>query len=201
VTVGARADYASLEEETALREVTSRKSALGGRSQISVGEYSRMNYLLYNQRVSLSALATSQKVGCSSQPGRTVEISDLRLTASEIKYPEIESGWAVDGTACSYPDACLCQTGTQARGSLSHPEWRLRQQLRPRRRRSHSRPVSMRPPRTANLTPAPWPCPSPEFSLSTTRLWRLTLAEYSKSFAPGAHQAASVLCNKKPAGR
>ena len=82
--VGVRADYAGLEEETALREVTSRKSALGRRSQISVGEYPRMTYLLYNQRVSQSALATNQKVGCSSQPGRTIEISDLLLTASEI---------------------------------------------------------------------------------------------------------------------
>ena len=52
VPVRVRAVYASLEEETALREVASRKSALGGRSQIGVGEYSRMNYLLYNQRVS-----------------------------------------------------------------------------------------------------------------------------------------------------
>ena len=44
VPVGVRAVYASLEEETALREVTSRKSALGGRSQIGVGEYPRMTY-------------------------------------------------------------------------------------------------------------------------------------------------------------
>ena len=43
VPVGVRAVYASLEEETALREVTSRKSALGGRSEISVGEYDRIN--------------------------------------------------------------------------------------------------------------------------------------------------------------
>ena len=46
VPVGARAVYASLEEETALREVRTRKSALGGRSQISVGEYPRMTYVL-----------------------------------------------------------------------------------------------------------------------------------------------------------
>ena len=46
VPVGARAVYASLEEETALREVTSRKSALGGRSQITVGEYPRMTYVI-----------------------------------------------------------------------------------------------------------------------------------------------------------
>ena len=46
VPVGVRAVYASLEEGTALREVTSRKSALGGRSQINVGEYPRMTYVL-----------------------------------------------------------------------------------------------------------------------------------------------------------
>ena len=46
VPVGVRAVYASLEEETALREVTARKSALGGRSQINVGEYPRMTYIL-----------------------------------------------------------------------------------------------------------------------------------------------------------
>ena len=46
VPVGVRAVYASLEEETALREVTTRKSALGGRSQINVGEYPRMTYVL-----------------------------------------------------------------------------------------------------------------------------------------------------------
>jgi RES domain-containing protein len=46
VPVGVRAVYASLEEETALREVTARKSALGGRSQINVGDYARMTYVL-----------------------------------------------------------------------------------------------------------------------------------------------------------
>ena len=46
VPVGVSAVYASLEEETALREVTSRKSALGGLSGISVGEYPRMTYVL-----------------------------------------------------------------------------------------------------------------------------------------------------------
>jgi len=44
VPIGVRAVYASLEEETALREVTSRKTALGGRSLITVGEYPRMTY-------------------------------------------------------------------------------------------------------------------------------------------------------------
>jgi RES domain-containing protein len=42
VPVGVKAVFASLEEETAMREVTTRKSALGGRNQINVGEYPRM---------------------------------------------------------------------------------------------------------------------------------------------------------------
>lgn len=46
VPVGAKAVYASLEEETAMREVTTRKSALGGRNQINVGDYPRMTYVL-----------------------------------------------------------------------------------------------------------------------------------------------------------
>ena len=46
VPVGVRAVYASLEEETALLEVSMRKGALGGRSQITIGEYPRMTYVL-----------------------------------------------------------------------------------------------------------------------------------------------------------
>ena len=46
VPVGVRAVYASAEEDTALREVTQRKTALGGVRQIDVGEYPRMIYLL-----------------------------------------------------------------------------------------------------------------------------------------------------------
>ena len=46
VPAGVRAVYVSLEEETTLREVATRKSAMGGRSQISVGEYLRMTYVL-----------------------------------------------------------------------------------------------------------------------------------------------------------
>jgi RES domain-containing protein len=63
VPVGVRAVYASLEEETALREVTSRKSALGGRSQISVGEYPRMTYVLSvatNRNLDLAATLPSE---------------------------------------------------------------------------------------------------------------------------------------------
>jgi RES domain-containing protein len=46
VPVGVKAVYASADEETAMREVTARKRALGGRNQIDVGEYPRMTYVL-----------------------------------------------------------------------------------------------------------------------------------------------------------
>jgi RES domain-containing protein len=63
VPVGVRAVYASLEEETAVREVTTRKNALGGRSQIAVGEYPRMTYVLSvatNRSLDLSAKLPSE---------------------------------------------------------------------------------------------------------------------------------------------
>jgi RES domain len=76
VPVGVRAVYASLEEETALREVTSRKSALGGRSQISVGEYPRMTYVLSvatNLNLDLAATLPSELANvvrlCLRRPG------------------------------------------------------------------------------------------------------------------------------------
>jgi RES domain-containing protein len=46
VPLGVKAVYASLDEETAVREVTTRKRVLGGRNQIDVGEYPRMTYVL-----------------------------------------------------------------------------------------------------------------------------------------------------------
>jgi RES domain-containing protein len=46
VPAGVKAVYASLEEETAIREVTTRKDALGGRNQINIGDYPRMTYVL-----------------------------------------------------------------------------------------------------------------------------------------------------------
>ena len=76
VPLGVRAVYASLEEETALREVTSRKSALGGRSQISVGEYPRMTYVLSvatNRNLDLAATLPSELANivrlCLRRPG------------------------------------------------------------------------------------------------------------------------------------
>jgi len=63
VPIGVRAVYASLEEETALREVTTRKNALGGRSQIRVEDYPRMTYVLSvatNRNLDLAAALPSE---------------------------------------------------------------------------------------------------------------------------------------------
>ena len=79
VPVGVRAVYASLDEETALREVTARKNALGGRSQISVGEYPRMVYVLSvatNRNLDLAATLPSELANvvrlCLRGPGYSV---------------------------------------------------------------------------------------------------------------------------------
>ena len=46
VPVGVNAVYAGFDEETALREVTARKKALGGRAQIDIEEYPRLTYVI-----------------------------------------------------------------------------------------------------------------------------------------------------------
>jgi RES domain-containing protein len=46
VPVGVPAVYVSLDEETALREVTARKQSLRGRSQIDLRDYPRMTYVI-----------------------------------------------------------------------------------------------------------------------------------------------------------
>ncbi|MFZ0899095.1 MAG: RES family NAD+ phosphorylase [Candidatus Sulfotelmatobacter sp.] len=43
---GTRAVYASLDEETATREVTARKARLGGEAQISLKDYPRLTYIV-----------------------------------------------------------------------------------------------------------------------------------------------------------
>lgn len=43
---GTRAVYASLDEETATREVTARKARLGGKGQIALKDYPRLTYVI-----------------------------------------------------------------------------------------------------------------------------------------------------------
>lgn len=65
VPVGVRAVYASAEEDTALREVTQRKTALGGEHRIDVGEYPRMIYLL--------SISTQRNLDLTDRPDKQVE--------------------------------------------------------------------------------------------------------------------------------
>ena len=90
VPVGVRAVYASLEEETALREVASRKSALGGRSQVSIGEYPRMTYVLSvatTRNLDLAATLPSELASvvrpCLSRPGYSVSQELAAIWISE----------------------------------------------------------------------------------------------------------------------
>jgi RES domain-containing protein len=74
VPVGVKAVYASLEEDTALREVTTRKNALGSRSQITVGEYPRMTYVLSvatNRNLDLAAVWISEGIDSVVFPSAT----------------------------------------------------------------------------------------------------------------------------------
>jgi RES domain-containing protein len=46
VPKGTRAVYASLDEDTATREVTARKTRLGGKAQIALKDYPRLTYII-----------------------------------------------------------------------------------------------------------------------------------------------------------
>jgi RES domain-containing protein len=90
VPPGVRAVYASLAEETALREVTTRKNALGGRSQIAVGEYPRMTYVISvttNRNLDLASPLPSELadvVGvCSRGPGYSASQELAKIWISE----------------------------------------------------------------------------------------------------------------------
>jgi RES domain-containing protein len=90
VPVGVRAVYASLDEETAQREVTTRKRALGGRSQIGVGEYPRMTYVLSvatNRNLDLAATLPAELANlvriCMGGPGYSVSQELAAIWISE----------------------------------------------------------------------------------------------------------------------
>jgi len=87
VPIGVRAVYASLEEETALREVTARKNALGGQSQISVGEYPRMSYVL--------SVATDRNLDlAASLPSELANVAALSTWTGVFCFAGI--GWYLD---------------------------------------------------------------------------------------------------------
>lgn len=70
VPIGVKAVYASVDEETAMREVTTRKRALGGRNQIDVGAYPRMTYVLSIQTQRNLDLASAIPTELSDIVGR-----------------------------------------------------------------------------------------------------------------------------------
>jgi RES domain-containing protein len=91
VPVGVKAVYASLNEQTALREVTTRKSALGGRNQINVGEYPRMTYVL--------SVATHRNLDLTS----TLPLELANIVARCLRAPqysvsqELAALWIAEG--------------------------------------------------------------------------------------------------------
>src|ERR1700737_1485836 len=78
-------------EETAVREVTTRKSALGGRSQISVGEYPRMTYVL--------SVATHQNLDLAvTLPSELANVVRLCLRGSGYHVSqELADMWISEG--------------------------------------------------------------------------------------------------------
>jgi RES domain-containing protein len=103
VPVGVRAVYASLEEETALREVTSHKSALGGRSGISVGEYPRMTYVL--------SVATQRNLDLAAKlPSDLADMVRVCLRGSGYSVSrELAAIWISEGVdSVVFPSATGC---------------------------------------------------------------------------------------------
>ena len=91
VPVGVRAVYASADEETAMREVTARKSALSGRKQIPLGEYPRMTYVL--------SVATRRNLNLAGKLPRELANVVKQYTRSSPYSPsqELAAIWIADG--------------------------------------------------------------------------------------------------------
>jgi RES domain-containing protein len=130
VPAGVRAVYASLEEETALREVTSRKSALGGRGQIPVGEYPRMTYVLSvatHRNLDLAETLPSELANvvriCLRGPGYDVSqiVADIWISEG------IDSVVFPSATAPAETLQCIWQTPPLAvsRFAIVPKSWRL----------------------------------------------------------------------------
>jgi RES domain-containing protein len=90
VPVGVRAVYASLEEETAMREVTIRKTSLGGRNQINVGEYPRMTYVL--------SVTTHRNLDLAAAlPSELASLIRLCLRPGHAASQELAGIWIAEG--------------------------------------------------------------------------------------------------------
>ena len=104
--VGTRAVYGSLEEETATREVTARKTRLGGTAIISLRDYPRLTYLLSIeakrcvelrkigndaiQKGVLDAVSDPQDLGPSQQAGAYL----LEKKADAVIFPSVTGSGA-----------------------------------------------------------------------------------------------------------
>ncbi len=85
--LGVRAVFASLDEETATREVTARKGRLGGRAQISIKSYPRFTYVI---AVEIDKCVDFRSADPSSDLGRALaaalDLSDLRVSQEVGEY-------------------------------------------------------------------------------------------------------------------
>ena len=90
VPIGVRAVFASLEEETALHEVITRKNTLRCRSQIAIGEYPRMTYIL--------TVATNRNLDLSSVlPSELAKAVRLCLGREHAASQELAAIWISEG--------------------------------------------------------------------------------------------------------
>ena len=70
-----RAVYASLDEETAAREVTARKARLGGKAQIALKDYPRLTY---------AVAIEAKKCVDSRNIGSNAVLKDVLAAASDL---------------------------------------------------------------------------------------------------------------------
>jgi len=139
VPVGVKAVYASLEEETATREVTARKSALGGRSQIKVGEYPRMMYVLsvatgrnLDLAVALPSELANVVRGCLRAPGHSASQELAAIWIEEgIESVVFPSATGMGRNVVVYPanagaDSVIVRNRDEVLAALRRPRARKR---------------------------------------------------------------------------
>ena len=98
---GVRAVYASFDEETAMREVTARKNALGGQQQIAIADYPRMTYVL--------SVATHRNLDLCSRlpPELRKAVSRCLRGSSHTDSRELAAIWIAQGIeSVVFPFGC-----------------------------------------------------------------------------------------------
>jgi RES domain-containing protein len=91
VPIGVRAVYASLDEETAMREVIARKNALGGLERIAIEDYPRSTYAL--------SVATRHNLDVSAKlrPELSRVVAECLRHASHAASRELAAIWIAQG--------------------------------------------------------------------------------------------------------